>query len=172
MITDTWKKDKILSIAQEACRQIDSLQILSSNKPKVIVRFPLSPTNSVIVKFWTHPYIKYKIKKLMGMTSACNEWKMLNHFRDLGIKAPVPYGMCYLPLQYKPFSEAVIIEDLGDCINLLHHLVLLIQKGNEEELSIVEENLIQMTTTMIQNNVLDSDHGLINLKNAVSATFS
>ncbi len=146
-----------LELIKQVYQQIDHLPILSNNHPKTVVRF-----DSVVVKLWKRQDWKGGVRRFLGLSPAVNEWKLMNRFLDLAIPTPKPYDYCYLPTQFRPYTEAIVMEDLGDLVHCVDYLKSLVRSGDQNQVEQFEQQLIEITKKMVQNQIFDSDHGLVN----------
>jgi hypothetical protein len=128
----------------------------------MVIRLPGPDGRSLIVKLWDRPDIKGTIRRALHISSAMYEWRSLRMLHRAGIKVPTPVAFMNLPRQARQFTEALVMEDLGECRGAVDYLKSLVAAGDEQAIDAFEAQVIDTTAAMIRLGVFDADHGLAN----------
>lgn len=158
-----WSAEKINETVNNLCIDYDKAEILSNNKDKIIARYKTSNSETIIIKLWSRQHLGGKFRRLIGSSLAENEWNALNHAKSLNINVPKAFGWCQLVNQPKNFTEALIIEDLGDCRIADEYIKHCFSENAIDDLIAFERSVIEMTAKMVEGKLLDVDHSLINI---------
>ena len=127
-----------------------------------LLRLPLGPTGTVVVKLWRVGTRKERIKLAVRLSNGWREWRMHQFVHRGGVQVPAPLGFCRLTVANGDQWEVMAIEDLGATERGLPYLKKLISAGMEADIAIFEEGLIAITTQIARLGVVDSDHQLNN----------
>ena len=60
------------------------------------------------------------------------------------------------------YTDLLLIEDLGNCIQVRERVVALLREERESELDELEQDLIQLTARILTCGIVDPDHSLEN----------
>lgn len=125
-------------------------------------RVMIAPEKTAVLKLWDRRGIGARVRAATRTGPGLREWRSLRRLSRLGIRAPRPLYTCLLPRGGMGFTDAIFIEDLGDCANAQDRLKCLLGSGSEEGAYELEESLIAITATMVHGRLLDPDHRIIN----------
>lgn len=162
-----WSTQEVRKVGLEICSAPEDYELVSlrglAKSERRIVRYPVAEAQTVIVKLWARPDLKTRIKKHLGIASVDQEWKNLNRAQGLGLRVPAPLGHAHLPRNPSPYTGAMVCEDLGPCTLAVDYVKACLAQGAQRSLESFDEELLEMTATMVRGGLLDSDHGLINV---------
>lgn len=159
-----WSPEKAIDIIDEVFVDFDESMILSNNKDKIIIRYKVKQDNSsIIIKLWSRPHLGGRIRKWLNLSQSDKEWSAILYANSLGINVPKAFIKVALPMKPKGFTDAIIMEDLGDISTALDHIKDCIDTTDDEKIFLFEEKIIKMTATLINNALLDTDHTLFNI---------
>ena len=119
--------------------------------------------DSIIVKMWSRPDLKGKLRRLLGIAACNHEWRNLTRMGDLNIAVPRPLGFCSVVPGIAGYTDVLFMEDLGNCESAMDHLKGLIRTGQEQLVLSFENMQIEMTAQIIEAGMLDVDHGMLNI---------
>jgi hypothetical protein len=163
MIVQMLNRDTMLQIVESVLAGSPGIEVLKRGKNRTIFRWRDDNGDSVVAKFWKRPDLKGRVRRCLGIDSASHEWRSLIRLDRAGLRVPRPLGRCRLPPNHQAFTEAVIMEDVGDCGDAMNYIKSLISGGDEEKIESVEQQLIEMTTAILAAGMIDTDHGLFNV---------
>jgi hypothetical protein len=143
---------------------IDNAKIIYRRENRIVIRWrgPASD-ESLIVKMWSRPDIKGRLRRLLHISSCDHEWRTLVRLAAVNMAVPRPLGFCRLTPNIAGYTEALFTEDLGECASATCYLKQLIHTGNEQQVRQFENVLIQMTEQILAAGMVDVDHGLVNI---------
>jgi hypothetical protein len=144
-----------------AWRGGEGVQQLLKRQRALVARVKLAEGQSVIAKLWCSPGIRALIRRKTGTSNRQNSWKALTVLHGAGAAVPRPIGHC--ELLNAPYTEGLLIEDLGECVLGLMHVKTLIREGREQEHERFLDWLLAQTELMLKHGVIDPDHGLHNV---------
>ena len=159
---DSWDGSAI----REAIREIHAgegrFEVLHQKGTHRVVRYHPANGSSVVVKIWSQPGLKHWIRGVLGIRSVDYEWSNLRRVQELGIPAPRPIGRCRGGRR-SGYTDAIVLEDLGDCVPVMNRIKSYIASGEERRLWELEDEIISLTFEMASNEFYDTDHGVLNL---------
>ena len=117
---------------------------------------------SVVIKLWRRAGQRGVARRLTRTSPAYREWRGLRLLYSSGVDVPEPIACFGLRGAGSRYTEALVLEDLGECANAVVHVKELAQCGKEDELRRVEHSLLLTTQRMLKSRLVDPDHGLIN----------
>ena len=139
-------------------------QVLRHKRSDVmVVRASLDQDRSVIVKLWDRRGLKQLVRRWVGRNEPWREARALTRLNAVGTVAPRLLEELRLADASVPYSHALIIEDLGECVRAVEHVTDLLSGALDDQLAIVESEVIAITGDMIRAGVLDLDHSLNNM---------
>jgi Lipopolysaccharide kinase (Kdo/WaaP) family len=100
---------------------------------------------------------------LLRISAPDYEFRNLRRLARKGIRVPQPYGLCRISGKGKQFTEALFLEDLGETTSATEHIKRLISDGQENIVQAFEDQLIEMTRTMVSAGIVDTDLLLVNI---------
>lgn len=167
-MTISWAKPRpdasdgsILKIMDRAWRGGEGVQQLVKRKRALVARVKTDNGGSVIAKLWCSPGITALIRRKTQTSNCHNEWKALSVLSAAGASVPRPMGHC--ELLSGPYTEGLVIEDLGECTLGLSRAKTLLQEGRGQEHERFIDWLFELTELMLKHGVIDPDHGLHNV---------
>lgn len=158
-----WTDKKINEIVTQVCAHLEQQEVLSNNKDKLVIRYFIEPKKSLIIKLWSRPHLGGKVRQLLNDTLAKKEWSALNHAHNCGINVPKVFGWSKLIENRNGFTEALVMEDIGQCRIAADYIKECYEKNDLLAIKAFENSVINMTRDMIKNKILDIDHTLINI---------
>lgn len=139
-------------------------ELLSRQQNRAVVRIPHPvDTGTVVVKLWARPEPTATVRRLLRIAPSDWEWRNLRHLHRLGAPVPQPLGRCRALPTVQGFTEAVFMEDVGDCEHATNFLKRLIAEGDESGVERFEDALIGMIESMLAAGVIDTDYGMANV---------
>src|SRR5688572_653644 len=81
----------------------------------VIRRREAAPQDPVIVKMWSRPDLRGVLRRILGIASHQREWRTLVRLRSVNMSVPRPLGCCRVIPSIAGYTDALFMEDLGDC---------------------------------------------------------
>jgi len=148
-------------IAERAWRQGDGVQQLLKRDRAMVARVTLEDGQTVIAKLWSSPGVFSLFRRKIGTSNCQSASKALRILHQAGVAVPRPLGECVM--LSGSYTEAMLVEDLGDCILGIDHVKKLLREGREAEHDEFVDQIFEMTEAMLKQGVLDPDHGLHNI---------
>ena len=136
---------------------------LKERADSMTLRLWIDPETPVIVKLWSRGGFAGRIRRLTGTDPARREARALTSLLDAGIAAPAPLGVSVLGSEADHFTDALFLEDLGSCDTAFEHLKRLIREGEEERVVDFLDEVVEITGTIVERGIVDTDHSLNNL---------
>jgi len=136
---------------------------LKSRADARVVRTALDDDRSMIVKLWSRPGWRGVIRRMTGTSSLQRENRTLLRLHKAGVAVPRPLAYLRLGRQDAPYTDALCLEDLGESVLAMSHLKKLIRLSDTAAAEQIEQEMIDMTGQMVDDHVLDPDHGLHNM---------
>lgn len=131
---------------------------------RIVIRwYPLTSHKSLIIKMWSRPDLKGRLRSLLHISSCDHEWRTLVRLSGVNMAVPHPLGFCRLTPAIAGYTEALFTEDIGECESATSHLKKLIQTRQEQEVFQFENIMIEMTEQILAAGMVDVDHGLVNI---------
>jgi hypothetical protein len=142
----------------------DECEVVYRTETRVILRLPSAYAGSpLIIKMWSRNDLMGRWRRLFHRTSADLEYRSLKLMRQLGLTVPQAYGSCAVLPPISGFTDALFMEDLGECELATDYLKNLIKSGEESQAVQFEDAVIDMAKRIIQSGRLDVDHGFANI---------
>lgn len=145
-------------IAAEILRRYDQ-----SNSNKIVIRLNTADEYSIIVKMWNKKDWKGRVRRVLRQDSITKERKGLELCGKHGIKVPEVLGQIRFCIKNLIYTDALFIEDLGECITAGKYIEKLIDENRDSDLEQFENQIIDLTKTLVDSGILDTDHSLINM---------
>ena len=146
----------------------DGWTVLMVHDGKVICRVPQSAadiafdSDTVILKLWSQGGVRQTFRYLTRTRPVDRELTILSHLDHTSIRVPQLLGSCWIKDRSVPFSQAVVLEDLGETQRALEYYKDLREAGRTEEMNQLEERMLTMTEGLLDHHVVDPDHGFVN----------
>ena len=157
------RKSAASKLIQDTCDRLDEMDVISRRGVRIVVRRRWIDDSPVVVKFWARRGIRGALRRALGLTSAHYEWRNLRRMETLGIPAPRSIYYCNAPRNRFGFTEAMVMEDLGDCELAQAYLKARIQEGDEDTVTRFESEIIKMTGILVRGRIIDFDHSMVNI---------
>lgn len=117
---------------------------------------------TAVLKLWARPGMSGMIRRITRTGSALREFRTLKRLHSLGVSVPRPYGCARISITGNSYTDAVLIEDLGECRTLLAVVSELARTGAATQRVQIETAFIDLTMSLLKASIVDPDHGLIN----------
>jgi hypothetical protein len=117
----------------------------------------------VVVKLWRRPGISGALRRAARATPLQNELAAMTRLRRFGVNVPSPLGSLRIDESGFPYTDALFLEDLGDCTVAVEYVKRLIREERKADLRDLLEGIVDMTVRMVDARVFDRDHSLINI---------
>jgi hypothetical protein len=141
-----------------------SAVVLHRGQDRLVIRLrTIHLPVSIVIKLWARTGAKGWIRRLARRAPADIEWRNLLRFSRIGIVVPTPLGRSYITPPISGYTEALCLEDLGDCQLSTDYLKGLLEAKSEDEAQHFESTLIDMTGRIIDAGIIDVDHSLANV---------
>ena len=160
---DLWEETAIREAVRELHTGEGRFEVLHQKGTHYVVRYHPANGYSVVVKLWSQPGLTQWVRRILGIRSIDYEWRNLGRAQELGMPVPRPLGRCSGGFDPAGYTDAIVLEDLGDCVPALNHIKFLIASGEEEHLREFEDEIISLTFEMASNELFDTDHGVQNI---------
>jgi hypothetical protein len=141
--------------------EIESVPLRDVRSDGTTVRVTLESNLGVVIKLWTRSGLRGIVRRWTRTGPAIREWRALQRLSGLGVDVPRPLAYCHLGPRAL-HTEAIILEDLGNCQVGMQHVKDLLGARRELELEMFESHVIETTATMIRSAILDPDHRITN----------
>jgi tRNA A-37 threonylcarbamoyl transferase component Bud32 len=129
-----------------------------------VIRFERDADQTMILKFWQHYKLRYRVRQWLRVSSAQCEVRNLLAMSALGIGVPTPLGFAHLGVTaHQRFNEVVVMEDLGECTSGTDHVRALIAAGRDSSLQGFEDQVTAMAATLVRGGVVDRDFTVDNI---------
>ena len=148
----------------EALRsRFDQADVIHRGKNRIVIRWRRADSaDSIIIKMWSQPGLKGKLRRLLRNTSAANERRNLARLSSANMAVPRPLGCCPVEPKIDGYTDALFMEDMGNCELSTEYLQRLIRTGQDQQALRFESVLIEMAAQILDAGMLDVDHGLSN----------
>jgi hypothetical protein len=127
----------------------------------LLFRILVNQASTLIVKVWMQRGLRYRIRRILGISNAQHEWRIHRYLHASGAPVPIPFAYGAKRVGRRAF-EMVVVEDLGSLTTGLMHLKRCLRDGQEETAKKFEREIIRITVGLVRAGVLDIDHKLNN----------
>ncbi len=139
-------------------------EVVYKRANRIVIRWRRADADEpIILKMWSHPDLKGKLRRLLRIASCDHEWRSLKRLERAGMAVPGPLGTSRVSPAIASYTEVLFMEDLGPCEDANGFLKQLVQAGQEQQALRFEDALIDMTQRLLDAGMLDVDHGLANI---------
>lgn len=138
-------------------------EVLSRGENRTILRSRVGDGVSLVVKLWNRPDFVGVVRRCLRIDSASHEWRSMARLRRAGLRVPRPLGCYRVPANTDGFTDAILMEDMGNCASATEHIKKLIADGDEMRLESVNHQLVEMTAVILAAGIIDTDHSLVNI---------
>lgn len=155
---------QIGSCLQALRESFDDAEVVSRRANRIVIRWRRAEAgDSIIIKMWSRPDLRGSLRRLFGLAACNHEWRNLVRMNRSGIAVPCPLGFSRVLPAISGYTDALFMEDLGECEAATEHLKRLIGAGKEQQARDFEDVQIEMTAQMLAAGMLDVDHGVHNM---------
>ena len=158
-----WNAKALLALQRAFLSEEIPGEVLRTRPDSKVVRLRLDDNSSVILKQWVRPGLRGTLRRLTLTSSVRREWRTLCRLKRFGVRVPDPLARSVVPQEGRPFTDAILMEDLGNCEMALEYAKDLLQKRDASGLRRFEDAVIEITSRMFKAGVVDTDHGLVNI---------
>lgn len=142
----------------------DAAQVVYRRENRIVIRLPAPERGgSVILKMWARPDARGALRRVLRIGSCEHEWRSLRRLAAAGVAVPQPLGHARVAPAIAGYTDALFMEDLGECESANQYLRRLLREGREDEIVRFEDAMIEMTGRILAAGMLDVDHGLVNM---------
>lgn len=155
---------QMVSCLDELRANFDAAAVIYRRENRIVIRWRgACVAGPLIVKMWSRPDLKGTLRRILGIASGEREFRTLDLLYDTDMAVPKPLGFCRVTPSIAGYTDALFIEDLGECESATSHLKRLIRTGQEQEALQFENVMIEMTKQILDAGMIDVDHGLVNM---------
>lgn len=147
----------------ETCRDLEAAEVVSKRDFRLVVRARTAAGAPAIVKLWSRPGPKGALRRILGQTAARYEFRNLKFMERLGLPAPRALAHGRAAPNPQGYTDAMAMEDLGDCETATQYLKRTIAAGDEAAVTRFEDEVIRMTGILTRARVIDFDHSMVNI---------
>jgi hypothetical protein len=117
---------------------------------------------TIVIKMWSRPDLKGKIRRLLRIAACDHESRSMTRLHRFNMAVPCPLGTYRVRPAIFGYTDALFMEDLGQCESSTEFLKRLIREGDSQKILRFEESIIEMTEQIVLARMLDVDHGFVN----------
>ena len=89
-----------------------AVDIINKRQNRIVIRWQESVGGrSIIVKMWSRPDLKGKLRRLLRIAACNHEWRNLSRMFCFGIAVPRPLGVLRVAPSIAGYTDALFIED-------------------------------------------------------------
>jgi hypothetical protein len=120
-------------------------------------------SGAVILKLWAKPGWRGVARRLSRTSPMRRELRALQILGRAGLAVPGVIGWCDLTGLRSRWTEALLLEDLGECTRAMVHTRQLVEAGREQELATYMAEVLDLTEGVLRCGIIDTDHSMQNL---------
>jgi hypothetical protein len=128
-----------------------------------VVRVHSPDGSSYIVKMWNRPGLRGLLRRLSGTAPHQREVSCLERLWDHGVAVPAPIGVARVSEPSLPYTDALVLQDLGECEVALEHVKALLAENRHAEADVFLKQVIELTAAIIEAGVVDRDQSFLNV---------
>ena len=128
-----------------------------------VVRVYGEDGSSWVVKMWNRPGWRGLLRRLSGTAPHQREFRCLARLRRHDVAVPEPLSVMRVTHPSLPFTDALVLQDLGECEIALDHIKQLLRAGRLDELDAFLDGIVGLTAGMVDAGVIDRDHSFLNI---------
>ena len=151
------------ALIAETCQNLEQMEVVSKRGFRLVVRRPAPDGTSVIVKLWARPGWKGLLRRLLGQSAARYEYRNLRLMERLGVPAPRAFAYGRAAQNAGGYTDAMVMEDLGEIETAIEYLKGRIAAGDEAAVTGFQDGLIAMTGILSRARIIDFDHSMVNV---------
>lgn len=125
--------------------------------------YPGDGHSSVVIKLWKRSGPTAWVRHMSRTGNPEREWRALRHLSERGVSVPRPLSMARFARSLHGFTDAVVIEDMGNHPQALFYTSELRRQEKEAEREQIEDQMIELTRCVLEARVIDYDHHLVNV---------
>lgn len=157
-------REQIRSYLMDLRANFHRAQVLSKRGDRIVIRRQgAAAGDSTIIKMWSRPQLRGELRRRLRIAPGDREWRNLVRLSAFGVAVPSPLGISRVVPSIAGYTDALIMEDLGDCETATEHLKRLIGAGDEHRALSFEDAVIEITWRLLEAGMLDEDHGMLNI---------
>ena len=146
-----------------AMGEVKAERLRDRRRDCLVVRVPIVD-QCVVVKLWKRRGIRSALRNFSRTGNRHREWKALKFLSTQGMNVPRPLDHFRLQHVGSPFTEALVMQDMGNCVRAVNFLKCLFHEDRVQERLDFEAEVIEMTQQLICGyGFLDTDHHLNNI---------
>ena len=151
------------ALIADTCRRLDEIEVVSKRSFRLVVRRTAPDGTPVIVKLWARPGWRGTLRRLLGQTAARYEFRNLRMMERLGVPAPRAFAYGRAAPNDQSYTDAMVMEDLGEIETAGIYLKGRIAAGDEAAVAEFEDEVIRMTGILARARIIDFDHSMVNI---------
>jgi O-antigen/teichoic acid export membrane protein len=128
----------------------------------LVVRSTGPDQMKVVVKLWNRRGMRGWMRRMTRTNSAWREYTALRRLRGRGAQVPETLGYFRLSRSCAPYTEAIVMQDLGQCGDLTEHVKRVRSELGDAALVPIQNELIRSTRELLESDVIDTDHRMPN----------
>ena len=151
------------ALIADTSRNLDDMEVVSKRGFRLVVRRLAEDGTPVIVKLWARPGWKGMARRVLGQTAARYEFRNLRMMERLGVPAPRAFAYGRAGPNAHGYTDAMVMEDLGQIEVAGDYLKARVQAGDEAAVTHFEDEVIRMTGILARARIIDFDHSMVNI---------
>ena len=129
----TLSRIEVQALAERCTLNDPHCCVLQAKDGKLVSRTTTDDRGSVVVKLWARPGFRGTVRQMLRTGPLDRELRILHHLHRFGVKVPEVLGSCKLGLAQVPYTEALVLEDLGRVGTAMDHLKRLLRERSGQE---------------------------------------
>ena len=154
---------QVQTLVERFCTGSPQCTVLRRAEGRVVCRIPLDAQSTVVLKLWAKYGRKAVIRQITRTGGLDREVRILRHLHRVGVQVPTVLGFSRLSLPHLPYTDAIVLEDLGSTTVALEYVKRLLRQGLIDEAREFEDAIIDLTVSLLRARVVDPDHGMVNI---------
>ncbi len=154
---------QVQTLVERFCAGSPECTVLRSVECRVVCRMPWDAQRTVVLKLWAKHGLKALIRQITRTGGLDREVRILRHLHRGGVQVPAVLGSSRLSLPHIPYTDAIVLEDLGSTAVATEYLKRLLRHGFIDEARDFEVAIIDLTVSLLKARVVDPDHGMVNI---------
>lgn len=151
------------AVIADTCQRLGEMEVVSKRSFRLVIRRTAPDGTPVIVKLWARPGWKGAVRRILGQTAARYEFRNLRMMERLGVPAPRAFAYGRAAPNAEGYTDAMVMEDLGQIELAGVHLKGRVKAGDEAAVTHFEDEVIRMTGILARARVIDFDHSMVNI---------
>jgi hypothetical protein len=139
-------------------------EVISRRANRLVIRWrEVDSGQTVVVKLWSRPDLRGAVRRTLRIAPCHREWRNLTRLMRQDVAVPRPLGLATVVPDIAGYTDALMMEDLGECETATEHLKRLLRAGDERGAQALEDAVIEITRRLVDAGMLDEDHGMLNV---------